>query len=297
MYWRLEYLGERLNEFSSIDENYFTALRSQAFEKIKEHWQERMLDFQKYKEKYYEIHNEKDPMRWGINRESILESCIFYFDLYKIYEFNSCTKFPFSEEDVENSFDDIYSQLDPEEISHPPEPIMNMDLHIYKEPITSEIAKIEAEINQIKTEQSLLDQYMDEIRHLSLREPVYCQTPEGNYWVYQNDFFQITGNYTEEEFKLLVLEFVDKERQKFERLKNKFAGTKPDEVKHERTRIPESVRIAVWRRDQGKCARCGSRENLEYDHIVPVCKGGGNTERNVELLCQNCNRSKGNRIE
>jgi hypothetical protein len=116
-------------------------------------------------------------------------------------------------------------------------------------------------------------------------------------YVYQNAAYQISETNSDEENKLLILEFVDRERRKFEQLKNKFSGAKSEELKYERLRIPESVRIAVWRRDQGRCAKCGNRENLEYDHIVPVSKGGGNTERNIELLCQNCNRSKSNRIE
>ena len=61
--------------------------------------------------------------------------------------------------------------------------------------------------------------------------------------------------------------------------------------------IPEAVRIAVWRRDEGKCAKCGSRKNLEYDHIIPISKGGSNTVRNIELLCEECNRKKRDNIE
>jgi hypothetical protein len=56
--------------------------------------------------------------------------------------------------------------------------------------------------------------------------------------------------------------------------------------------IPSEVRREVWRRDGGVCVKCGSRLNLEYDHIVPVSKGGSNTARNIELLCQDCNRAK-----
>jgi len=63
-----------------------------------------------------------------------------------------------------------------------------------------------------------------------------------------------------------------------------------------RPRIPERVRIEVWRRDEGKCVKCGSREKLEYDHIIPLSKGGSNTARNIELLCEKCNRSKGGNI-
>ncbi|MBD2188565.1 HNH endonuclease [Pseudanabaena sp. FACHB-723] len=64
-----------------------------------------------------------------------------------------------------------------------------------------------------------------------------------------------------------------------------------------RPAIPEAVRIEVWRRDSGQCVKCSSRENLEYDHIIPVSKGGSNTTRNIELLCEACNRSKGANIQ
>jgi 5-methylcytosine-specific restriction endonuclease McrA len=57
--------------------------------------------------------------------------------------------------------------------------------------------------------------------------------------------------------------------------------------------IAEAVRLFVWQRDSGKCVKCGSRERLEFDHIIPVTAGGSNTERNVQLLCESCNRSKG----
>jgi tetratricopeptide (TPR) repeat protein len=59
-----------------------------------------------------------------------------------------------------------------------------------------------------------------------------------------------------------------------------------------RTTIPEDVRHAVWRRDEGRCVQCGSQEKLEFDHIIPVSRGGSNTERNLQLLCEPCNRAK-----
>jgi len=60
--------------------------------------------------------------------------------------------------------------------------------------------------------------------------------------------------------------------------------------------IPEDVRMYVWRRDEGKCVQCDSQKNLEFDHIIPHSKGGGNTARNLQLLCQLCNRKKSDTI-
>jgi hypothetical protein len=63
-----------------------------------------------------------------------------------------------------------------------------------------------------------------------------------------------------------------------------------------REKIPRHVQLFVWQRDQGKCVMCGSRANLEFDHIIPVAKGGSSTERNVQLLCELCNRAKSDSI-
>ena len=69
------------------------------------------------------------------------------------------------------------------------------------------------------------------------------------------------------------------------------------EADQTRQAIRSEVRREVWRRDQGRCVRCGSRENLEYDHIIPVSKGGSSTARNIELLCETCNRSKSDSVQ
>lgn len=63
-----------------------------------------------------------------------------------------------------------------------------------------------------------------------------------------------------------------------------------------RAPISEDVKMLVWRRDRGKCVKCGSKERLEFDHIIPYSKGGSDTERNIQLLCEECNRSKSDKI-
>jgi hypothetical protein len=61
--------------------------------------------------------------------------------------------------------------------------------------------------------------------------------------------------------------------------------------------IPQRTKDKVWNRDEGECTKCGSNIDLEYDHIKPVSAGGKSTYRNLQLLCQSCNRSKGAKIE
>lgn len=64
------------------------------------------------------------------------------------------------------------------------------------------------------------------------------------------------------------------------------------QLKYMREPIPDYVKLFVWRRDEGKCVICGGDENLEFDHIIPVSRGGSNTARNVQLLCAKHNHDK-----
>ena len=140
-----------------------------------------------------------------------------------------------------------------------------------------------------------------ELKQLSENEPIkYIDSGEGSireiWWFFKGYVYKCPLIYTDDELRLLILEEYDKERRKFERLLNKFETNESKELTRSRPTIPEKVRVEVWRRDGGKCAKCGSRENLEYDHIIPLSKGGSNTSRNIELLCEKCNRSKSNSI-
>jgi uncharacterized membrane protein len=71
------------------------------------------------------------------------------------------------------------------------------------------------------------------------------------------------------------------------------ARTSSAAARASRPSIPARVRSEVWRRDEGGCVDCGSKERLEYDHIIPLSRGGANTARNIELRCEVCHRAKG----
>jgi len=61
-------------------------------------------------------------------------------------------------------------------------------------------------------------------------------------------------------------------------------------------RIGSQLRIRIYDRDNNKCLRCGSKENLTIDHIVPVSMGGVKEKFNLQTLCKHCNQWKGSRI-
>ncbi|WP_433578795.1 TerD family protein [Nocardia brasiliensis] len=60
--------------------------------------------------------------------------------------------------------------------------------------------------------------------------------------------------------------------------------------------IPQEVKAEVWQRDGGKCVECGDSHYLEFDHIIPLSRGGATSAANLQILCRSCNRAKGARI-
>jgi len=80
------------------------------------------------------------------------------------------------------------------------------------------------------------------------------------------------------------------------RLNNRTASTPAADTLSDRKRIPRDVRNAVWIRDAGLCVECAADDYLEFDHIIPVSKGGSNTLQNIQLLCRRCNATKSDRI-
>lgn len=120
-------------------------------------------------------------------------------------------------------------------------------------------------------------------------------------YIYKGNLYTIeeADTSTEDEKKLLIKLHYYKHSERLRKLQKAidlFESTDITEDKTSREPIPEKVRFAVWRRDGGKCVQCGSNKNLEFDHIIPISEGGANTVRNLQLLCEKCNREKSNKI-
>jgi stress response protein SCP2 len=60
--------------------------------------------------------------------------------------------------------------------------------------------------------------------------------------------------------------------------------------------IPPEIKAQVWHRDGGACIECGGTHYLEFDHVIPLSRGGATSPGNLQVLCRSCNREKGARI-
>jgi 5-methylcytosine-specific restriction endonuclease McrA len=60
-------------------------------------------------------------------------------------------------------------------------------------------------------------------------------------------------------------------------------------------RNPAFTRFNVFLRDRFECQYCGADEDLTFDHLVPRCRGGHTTWKNVVTACAPCNLRKGDR--
>ena len=59
-----------------------------------------------------------------------------------------------------------------------------------------------------------------------------------------------------------------------------------------RQRLTNKAKEKIFVRDKYECQYCGSHEDLEVDHIVPISKGGTNADSNLITACHRCNHLK-----
>lgn len=98
-----------------------------------------------------------------------------------------------------------------------------------------------------------------------------------------------------EELRLAFHDALYKERRRIDRIRGRADAARGDSSRRQRPNIPLAIRSFVWERDGGQCVECGSKVDLEFDHIIPL-ERGSNTERNIRLLCAKCNGEKGEEL-
>jgi hypothetical protein len=90
--------------------------------------------------------------------------------------------------------------------------------------------------------------------------------------------------------------------------KLKFAATSRPRANESRTEpgkryIPKGVRRAVHARDGARCTfvgqdgrRCEGRKFLEFDHVLPIARGGESSVENLRLRCRAHNQLEAERL-
>lgn len=74
-----------------------------------------------------------------------------------------------------------------------------------------------------------------------------------------------------------------------------------------RRKVNRSVRYRILKRDNFRCQLCGRGKDdlddegkpvrLHVDHILPIAAGGKSDDANLQTLCYDCNRGKGDSVE
>jgi hypothetical protein len=120
----------------------------------------------------------------------------------------------------------------------------------------------------------------------------------------QAHYFHQTGGSWEKLFEILA----DHEIEKLDAPMRRSTGSKPGRApgaKQRRTRhIQKQTHQEVWSNWERGCVyilengeRCGSRQNLEKDHVIEFADGGTNDKENLRLLCGAHNRYRSDRFE
>tara|TARA_Y100001978_G_scaffold8108_1_gene6827 strand:- start:278 stop:955 length:678 start_codon:yes stop_codon:yes gene_type:complete len=123
-----------------------------------------------------------------------------------------------------------------------------------------------------------------------IKEPsqvqVYRKLRKG-IWV-DMGFYDLIDAYEKQDLERKVFKFLLKPKIELNENDQEYL-----DLLHDR-QIPGEVQKEVYERDRGKCVKCGSTENLHFDHILPFSKGGSSkVAKNIQLLCARHNLKKG----
>ncbi len=111
-------------------------------------------------------------------------------------------------------------------------------------------------------------------------------------WAFEDRFYAEEDGLEARDVVALIRE---RERRARRRLERAHATLARDAVASvpARERIPREIRRAVFERDGGRCVDCGSRFDIQYDHVIPFSLGGASSVENLQILCLDCNIRKG----
>jgi HNH endonuclease len=119
---------------------------------------------------------------------------------------------------------------------------------------------------------------------------------ERQYWLYKDKCYWEDQRLSRDQVKALLDMRLERDAARVQQAEEYAALGSQSRVRANRQQIPDDIKRYVFRRDKGRCVRCGSRNELQYDHIIPIALNGSSTAENLQILCGPCNRRKGGRI-
>ena len=112
------------------------------------------------------------------------------------------------------------------------------------------------------------------------------------FWAYQGNWYVEDEDLYEEAVRALIEARDLKQQRKIQRA----MAIVNFQAEPSNAPIPDEVKMFVMQRDGGRCVKCGAQQDLHFDHVIPRSQGGGNGPQNIQLLCANCNWSKGGSV-
>jgi len=111
-------------------------------------------------------------------------------------------------------------------------------------------------------------------------------------WVY-NGCFKLVDTWSERSGRRIIFKF------RLEMFSQADSPAADRLLEPSQTRvIPSPVKLEVWKRDRGRCVKCGRTDNLHFDHVLPYSKQGTSLlAENIQLLCARHNLQKRDTIE
>jgi len=116
---------------------------------------------------------------------------------------------------------------------------------------------------------------------------------ERSYWLFGGRWFSDNEGLNANQVHALILTRDKRRDETIRRAQSTVAMASGPQLKSTRGAIPDDVKLLVWTRDHGRCRKCGSNVELQFDHIIPWSMGGSSSPENIQVLCGPCNRRKG----